>query len=161
MTQTIYARVPDQLKAAVDQHTAESGKTLANAVGDLLDRGLQAVADGRSIERLEARVGDLESEIDGHRERERTLSAAYEGLAQRTALTVGTCPACSSAVTGQNLLMEGRCPNCGANLSPLLGTAPTKGQKGALDDGDFKLLLGAVGLVLAVAIVSQTGAGGG
>jgi hypothetical protein len=160
MTQTIYARVPDELKAAVDQNAAESGRTLANAVSDLLDRGLQASADGRSVAALERKVGDLEGDLEAHREREQTLSAAYRGLAQRTALKVGSCPHCRSPVTGQNLLMDGSCPNCGSNLSPLLGTV-RKSQKGGLDDSDFKLLLGAVGLVLALALVSQTGAGGG
>lgn len=158
MSQTIYARIPDELKAAVDEHAGGSGKTLATAVGDLLDRGLQAVADQRSVEELERRTGALEAEVESFKERERTLSAAYDGLAQRTALMVGSCPACGQPVSGRNLLVEGRCPNCTANLSPLLGTA-AKDQKGGLDDGDFKLLLGAVGLVLAVALVSQGGGG--
>jgi hypothetical protein len=158
MSQTIYARIPDELKVAVDEHAAGNGKTLANAVGDLLDRGLQAVADQRSVEELERRTGALEAEVESFKERERTLSAAYDGLAQRTALTVGSCPACGQPVSGRNLLVEGRCPSCTANLSPLLGTV-AKDQNGGLDDGDFKLLLGAVGLVLAVALVSQSGGG--
>lgn len=159
MSQTIYARVSDQLKEAVDEHATKNGTTLANAVADLLDRGLQATADQRSIAALEEQVGSLQAEVDTFREREKTLSAAYRGLAQRTSLEVGKCPKCGSPITGHDLLVEGSCPNCGANLSPLFGTGP-KVQKGGLDEGDFRLLLGALGLVLAVALVTQQGGGG-
>jgi rubrerythrin len=159
VSQTIYARVSDELKAAVDEHASTNGKTLANAVADLLDRGLQATADEHSVAKLEQRVRSLQADIDAFQEREKTVSAAYQGLAQRTALTVGSCPNCGKPVSGRDLLVEGRCPTCSANLSPLLGTGPAL-KKGGLDEGDFKLLLGALGLVLAVALVAQQGGGG-
>jgi hypothetical protein len=158
MSQTIYARVPDQLKAAVDDHATRSGQTLASAVADLLDRGLQATADERSIGTLEDSVRSLQGEVETYKEREKAFSAAYQGLAQRTALSVGSCPNCGHDVSGRDLLVDGQCRNCGANLSPLLGTGP-KVEKGGLNEGDFKLLLGALGLALAVALVTQQGGG--
>jgi hypothetical protein len=160
MSQTIYARVSDQLKAAVDDHAVRNGQTLASSVADLLDRGLQATADEHSIETLEESIRSLQGEVNTYEEREKTLSAAYRGLAQRTTLSVGSCPSCGSEVSGRDLLVDGRCPNCNANLSPLFGTGPVV-EKGGLNEGDFKLLLGALGLVLAVALVTQSGGGGG
>jgi len=155
MSQTIYARVSDQLKAAVDEHATRSGQTLASAVADLLDRGLQATADERSIEALEENVRSLQAEVETYEEREKPLVA----FAQRTALKVGSCPSCGHDVSGRDLLVDGQCRNCGANLSPLLAPDP-KVDKGGLNEGDFKLLLGALGLALAVAFVTQQGGGG-
>jgi hypothetical protein len=155
MSQTIYARVSDQLKAAVDDHAARSGQTLAGAVADLLDCGLQATADEHSIKALKENVRTLKAEVETYEEREK----AWAAFAQRTALKVGSCPSCGHDVSGRDLLVDGLCRNCGANLSPLLGTGP-KVKKGGLNEGDFNLLLGALGLVLAVALVTQQGGGG-
>lgn len=155
MSQTIYARVPDQVKAAVDDHATRTGQTLASAVADLLDRGLQATGDERSIETLEETVRDLRAEVETYEEREKALSA----FAQRTTLKVGNCPQCGQAVSGRDLLIEGQCRNCGTSLSSLLAPG-AKVDKGGLNEGDFKLLLGALGLALAVALVTQQGGGG-
>jgi uncharacterized small protein (DUF1192 family) len=159
-TQTIYARVSDDLKLAVDGYASSGGMTLANAVAELLGRGLQAATDEQSVVELEQRVGALNAEVETLRGREQNLSSLYNALAQRTALAVGTCPECGGAITGRDLLVTGHCPNqgCGASLSALL--APARPSKGSLNDGDFKLLLGALGLLLAIAFVSQQGGGG-
>lgn len=162
MSQTIYARVPDHVKEATDAHAAASGTTLANAVADLLDRGLQAAADARSIDELEQRVVVLSSEVHRLRQRDQAMSAAYQALAQRTAQPVGRCPACGNTVTGHDLLITGGCPHpgCGASLAPLLETGTDeKPTKGSLDDGEFKLLLGALGVALGIAYLTQGGGG--
>jgi hypothetical protein len=43
-TETIYARVPVELKAAVDAYAQQHGKTMAGAVAELLRRGLELPA---------------------------------------------------------------------------------------------------------------------
>ena len=162
MSQTIYARVPDHIKEATDAHASASGTTLANAVADLLDRGLQATADARSIDDLEQTVAALSSEVERLRQRDQAMSSAYRALAQRTAQPVGKCPACGNAVTGHDLLIKGGCPHpgCGASLAPLLDTnTEQKPTKGSLDDGEFKLLLGALGVALGIAYLTQGGGG--
>jgi antitoxin component of RelBE/YafQ-DinJ toxin-antitoxin module len=162
MSQTIYARVPNQVKAAADSYASEKGMTLANAVAVLLDRGLRASADEASVVELESRVAELNSEVEVLRQRDRAASSAYRALAQRTAQPVGACPKCGSSISGHDLLVLGRCgnPSCGASLSPLLGTvSEPKTGKGGLDDGDLKLLLGALGVALGIAYVSQQGGG--
>jgi antitoxin component of RelBE/YafQ-DinJ toxin-antitoxin module len=163
VSQTIYARVPDQVKKAADGYASTNGLTLANAVAFLLDRGLQAVGDESSVAALERRVSEQDAELAVLRERDRTTSTAYRALAQRTTQPVGTCPQCGGSISGHDLLVAGRCanPDCGANLTPLLGAGAASGSiKGGLDDGDLKVLLGALGLLLGIALVSQQGGGG-
>lgn len=165
MSQTIYARVPDTIKDAADAHAAANGVTLASAVSELLDRGLQAVADERSIGELERSAAELMVEVEALRQRDHAVSSAYQALAQRVAQPVGACQRCGDPVTGHDLLVAGRCPkpDCAASLTELLSRPPAAGGgKGGLDDGEFKMLLGALGLALGIAYLSQhAGAAGG
>lgn len=48
-TETIYARVPVEVKQAVDAYAGEHGKKLAGAVADLLTKGLAAEANTAPI----------------------------------------------------------------------------------------------------------------
>lgn len=159
MSQTIYARVPDTIKEAADAYASARGVTLASAVAELLDRGLQAAADERSIGELERRTAELTAEVDALRQRDHAVSSAYQALAQRIAQPVGACPRCGDPVTGHDLLVVGRCPkpDCGSSLSELLNRPPSAvaAGKGGLDDGEFKMLLGALGLALGIAYLSQ------
>lgn len=163
MSQTIYARVPDTIKDAAEAHAATHGVTLASAVSELLDRGLQAVANERSIAELERRAADLTVEVETLRQRDQAVSSAYQALAQRIAQPVGACSRCGGPVTGHDLLVIGRCPNpeCSASLSELLSRPPgaVAESKGGLDDGEFKMLLGALGLALGIAYLSQHAGG--
>jgi hypothetical protein len=164
MSQTIYARVPDQIKDAADAYASTHGMSQAKAVADLLDRGLQAIADERSVASLEGKVSELTGEMEVLRQRDQAASSAYRALAQRIAQPVGACPQCGEAISGYDLLVSGQCSqaDCGAGLTSLLGSAaPGDSSKGNLNDGDFKVLLGALGLLLGIAYVSQQGGGGG
>jgi hypothetical protein len=164
MSQTIYARVPDHLKQAADDYATTQGKTLASTVAELLDRGLQAAGDASSVSELERQVAALTAEADQLRQRDQAVSTAYEALAQRTVQPIGACPSCGGGITGRDLLISGHCPNpaCGASLEVLLGNASNASAgKGGLNDGDFKMLLGALGLLLGIAFLLQQGAGGG
>ncbi len=163
MSQTIYARVPDHVKEATDAYATTSGLTLAGAVSELLDRGLQAVSDADSVAELRQTVSGLRMQVEALEEREHRAASANQGLAQRLARRVGNCPACGAEITGQDLLIAGHCPkpDCGENLAnlfaPVASTAVA--PKGALNDTDFKMLLGALGLALGIALLSQGGKG--
>ena len=162
MSETIYARVPDQVKAAAEDYAAANGLTLAAAVASLMDRGLQASADETSISKLQQQSAELQAEVKSLREREEAASSAAQALAQRIRQSVGSCPRCGAIISGHDLLVSGRCPNpeCGRSLTPLLGTAaPTKSSKGGLDNGDLNVLLGALGLALAIGYLSHQGGG--
>jgi RNA polymerase-binding transcription factor DksA len=150
------------VKGAADAYASEKGMTLANAVASLLDHGLRATADQASVVQLERQVADLTTEVEVLRQRDQAASSAYRALAQRITQPLGACPQCGTEISGHDLLVEGHCSNdeCKASLTPLLGTTPDKTAKGGLNEGDLKVLLGALGLVLGIAYISQQGGGG-
>lgn len=138
--------------------------TLANAVAELLDRGLQATADAGSVAELERQVSQMSSELQTLRQRDQATSSAYRALAQRTAQPIGICPSCGAPVSGRDLLVVGSCgqDGCGASLAPLLDYLSPNPELagGGLNDSEFKLLLGALGLALGIAFITQQAGGG-
>jgi hypothetical protein len=164
MTQVIYARVPEQLKEAADAYAAERGATLTSAVVDLLERGLSAVTDERSIAELQATVSQLDAARD---KAEGRLHAAVaelgtlRALSERTQQSIGICPnaRCLQPITGFDLLATAQCPHCGRRLTDLitLKTAPSIGQQraGGLNEKDAMLALGAVGAVVALLLLAS------
>src|SRR5680860_1060534 len=94
-TEVIYARVPTSLKEAADTYASQHGKTLTRAVVDLLDRGLNAVSDERSIEELTANLARMtaeKAEVDAQLQAARAQLATLETFAQRAGQKVGVCP---------------------------------------------------------------------
>jgi len=157
MSQVIYARVPDNLKAAADLYANEQGVTLTRAVTDLLERGLAAATDEPSVEELQqslaretAEKAQLHAELQGLRAEATALGA----LAQRVGQTVGTCPnpSCKAPITGTDLLAVGQCPKCGQKLSRLI--APSVSSS-TLDQPEFLMLLGALGAVVGIALLGS------
>lgn len=161
MSQVIYARVPTEVKIAADGYARAHDRSAAAAIADLIERGLAVTVAAQTQER---RVGELETGLEKARaelaeartliaqleERRRTLEAAYEALAGQLAKQVGSCPACHASVSGEDLIVTGRCPNaqCRKGLSSLF-PAQAKG----LDERELLLLIGAIGLVLGIAMV--------
>ena len=164
-SEVIYTRVPTAIKQAAEEYAAEHGLTLTNAVSELMDRGLQAMTDAPSVAQLQQRAEQLQRQLeaaklrtresemvaDALRERESALTSAYHALAERTSQAVGSCPHCHETVSGFDLLVTGRCPACSGGLVSLI-TAP-KESKGALDETEFKVLMGALGFALALALM--------
>jgi hypothetical protein len=154
-TEVIYARVPTALKEAADAYASQHGKTLTGAVADLLDRGLNAASDKRSIGQLEAslaRVSAEKAEAEAGLQAATTQLAALNALAQRASRKVGTCPNCGRQITGHDLLATGQCDSCHQTLSGLIvpeRTAPS------LDQRELLVLVGALGAVLAIAYIAS------
>jgi hypothetical protein len=134
-TTTIYARVPEELKSATDVYAAEHGMTLANAVTDLLGRGIEASVNEESVKALETRARD----------------AVYERLPQ----VLGTCK-CGRPLTGDDFLIKGICPDCKLGLSGALSGASRDGAK--VNRVDLTPFLAGVGIALAVILLAY-GAG--
>jgi phage tail sheath gpL-like len=154
-SEVIYARVPTALKEAADAYASQHGKTLTGAVADLLDRGLNAASDERSIGELEtnlARVSAEKAEAEAGLQAATTKLAALNALAQRANQKVGTCPHCGQEITGRDLLATGQCAACHQTLSDLIvpeRTAPS------LDQRELLVLVGALGAVLAIAYIAS------
>ena len=154
-SQVIYARVPSAINKATHAYATERGKTLTGAVADLLDRGLSAVSDERSVRELRASLASATEEkakVDADLQVARAQLAALVPLAQRAGRRLGSCPKCSKPITGHDLLSAGECPSCHETLSNLIvseQTAPT------VDQRELMILVGALGAVLAVAYLSS------
>lgn len=150
-TEVIYARVPKPLKDAADAYASQRGTTLTGAVVDLLERGLCAVSDERSVVKLEKNLAEVTAAKNAAEAQLLVAKAelgAVKAFAQRAAREVGTCPQCREPITGYDLLSVGRCAHCARPLSSLI--APTTASS-TLDQRELMLLVGALGLVLGIA----------
>jgi len=154
-TEVIYARIPAPLKEAADGYATQRGKTLTGAVADLLDRGLRAATDERSVRDLEANLARVTAEkavIEAELRAAETQLAALGALTERAKRPMGTCPNCSAQISGRDLLSAGQCPRCGQALAQLV-TPPPAGP--ALDQREVLMLMGALGAVLAIAYMAS------
>lgn len=153
MSQVIYARVPDSLKEAADLYASEQSVTLTAAVVDLLERGLVAATDERSIGDLERQLALTTAEKAQTQADLRVATnelTALRAFAQRATQTqVGKCPKCDQAISGYELLGTGQCGKCGQSLLDLL--APVRDT--SLDQREFGLLVGALGAALVGAVL--------
>ena len=145
-TSVLYVRVPSTLKDALDQVAEQQGVTLTNAVKTMLEEGLEAVSNQESIRSLETEISQL-------RAREAANRNAHDALGKQLKRHIGSCPSCKKAVTGGDLLVRGSCPNCTKGLTALL--MPKANRDGGLDGNEYLVLVGAVGLVLAAAMLSK------
>lgn len=157
MSQVIYARVPDQLKNAADVYADERGLTLTSAVVDLLQRGLAAVSDERSVMGLEARVAALtadKAQVEAQLLAARTELGTVQLLAQRASQVIGRCPnaTCGQPITGYDLFAIGQCGQCAEGLAGLM----TPGEQAStLNQREFMILVGAIGALVGVAILTS------
>lgn len=153
MSQVLYARVPDPLKTALDDYAEQQGVSLSSAVADLLQRGLAAAGEERSIASLEAKLAKASAEKTTLDAKLQIASGELTGLrsfANRAqATTVGSCPSCGGPITGLDLLGRGTCTSCERSLLDLV--APKTGPN--LDDRAFGAVVGALGVVLIAAIL--------
>jgi hypothetical protein len=160
VSQVIYARVPDSLKEAAETYSGDRGVTLTSAVVDLVERGLAAVTDEKSINDLEkkmARVTAEKAKVEAEHKTAQSELATLRAFATRASQKIGRCPnpTCGRDITGIDLLAVGQCRHCGQALSELLAPAT---QTSTLDQREFGFLVGALGAVLvAAAIVGTTG----
>jgi hypothetical protein len=154
MNDIIYARVPPELKRDVHQYAESSGVSLNSAVAELLELGLGAAASAERVEALEretmaggAALKELRLELAGEREQREAMAAAVNGLSHRLGQTIGVCPNCRGELSGQDLVVNGTCASCRHPLSSLLGEDRDK-----LRQTDYVVLIGAIGLLLALAL---------
>jgi hypothetical protein len=144
MTATIYARVTDELKEATDRYAEDHGMSLASAVSDLLARGLEAAGGEQSVRTLELRAQELQSELDRVRE-------ATGSVESRLKQVLGSCQ-CGQELTGRDLLLVGRCPNCSRGVGGLL--AGSAESEGSLNRSELAPFMAGIGVALALIVVA-------
>ena len=143
MSQTIYARVSDDTKLAVERYASEQSQSLASAVDDLLSRGLEAAAGAASVAELEVRAQELQLELSRVRDAAATMS-------ERLKQVLGSCQ-CGTALTGHDFLLTGRCPSCSRGVTGIL--AASDGGPGSVDRAEFGPFLAGIGVSLALIAV--------
>lgn len=154
-TEVIYARVPIALKEGCDAYASQRGSTLTGAVVDLLERGLSAVSDERSIAELEKNLAEVtaaKNVVEAALHAAETELVAVKAFVQRAGLEVGTCPNCRKSITGYDLLGAGACPRCSQALSSLIAPAAASPT---LDQRELMFLVGALGAVLGIAYLAS------
>lgn len=155
MSQVIYARVPDTVKDDVEDYADTQGVSLTSAVVDLIQRGLSAVAEQKSIANLESKLARTSAEKSAVESRLAVASnevAALRSFADRAVqTTVGKCPKCQQPISGFDLLGRSHCSQCGQSLLGLL--APKSNSQPALDERELGFVVGALGAALLGAVV--------
>ena len=155
MSAVVYARVPDSLKQTLEAHAQERGLSLTRAVVELVERGLEQTADQPSSSELEqtrAQLKQAELGLKAATQRERLTARTYRALAERARHQLGSCPGCRHPLTGTDLLVSGRCPNCDKALTTLLLPSPRSG----FDRDEYLALLGALGVLVGLATTTNT-----
>jgi hypothetical protein len=144
-TETIYARVPEPLKAGAKDYAEANGMTLTGAIADLLDRGLEAVENDDSIQRLQAQLQAKDSQL-------RDTETRLQGLQALSTTPLGVCAECKTVITAVDVLVHGKC----SKGHPLRAPAQSGEPQGAgLDNNQALILLGALGLLLGALALSN------
>jgi hypothetical protein len=143
-TETIYVRVPETTKRAARDYSEAKGTTLTSAIGDLLERGLEAVENDESIRRLQLLLQAKDIELQ-------QAESRIQGLRALSTTPLGACGTCQSVVTAEDVLVRGKCPR-GHTMRPP-GAADKQSPNG-LDDKQALVLIGAVGLLLGALALS-------
>lgn len=163
-TSVLYLRVPPELKDAAEAFAVERGMTLTSAAVSLIERGLEEDANTSSVAELQRRLATTRSKLAQAETRVRDLeerlaesAQTSRVVAEQTRQVVGACPKCRKRVTGVDLIVERRCPHCGEALTPLL-TPPQRGGATGLDQSEYLVLLGVLGVLVGLALVSGSGA---
>jgi len=145
-TTTIYARIPEELKGATDAYAADRGMTLANAVADLLGRGMEAAANEESVKVLEARAQELQRELD-------QVRPALDAVCERLPQVLGKCR-CGRELTGEDFLIKGVCPQCKSGLTGALAGSAENGT--SVNRNELTPFLAGVGIALAVIFIAYS-----
>jgi len=154
MSQVIYARVPEILKESAEEFASDQGLTLTSAIVNLMQTGLETVANDRSISKLESRLAQSENQraaIEAElRVAENELAGLRSFILRAKQIRVGKCPTspCHEEITGFDLL-SGQCHKCGGSLLDLL--APPSSS--SLEQREIGMLVGALGAILVGAVI--------
>ena len=147
-TETIYVRVPEEIKIAAKAYADGNGMTLTGGISDLLDRGLEAVENDVSVARLQTQLAEKDIQL-------RDTETRLQGLQALSTTPLGVCGTCKSVITAVDVLVRGQCAEGHALRAPDGSDRP---QGSGLTENQQLILIGAVGLVLgALALANSTG----
>ena len=144
-----------KLRDDAEEFGETRGLTLSSALAALVEQGLEAAANERSLRRLERLAQQQSQELAVLQERDRNWQAwAGSVQGQLRTLRVGQCPACRQIVTAFDQFLVQRCPwaNCRKPLQQVLPLGKSEDVAPALAG-----LVGALGGFLFGVAASQSG----
>lgn len=167
---TIYARIPDELKTALDDYQSQRKVKLTAAMVELMEIGLGAVTDKTTVAALTERLSAAEAAAAVAREmavqaenarqalesRMNSQADAFAAVGGALNQTIGKCPNpnCGKPISGRDLVVSHACGTCGGSLADLLDPAQTHGS--SINGTQYLLLIGALGLLVGMAVVAQS-----
>lgn len=164
---TLYLRIPTETKDAIEAHAHDQGYTLTTAAIELLQAGLQAEQDRRSVAAIGAELAELRQQnldVQEALQREqsarinaehqqRILAQASSAWSTRSQQIVGKCPRCKSPLRGHDVLVTGMCPKPGCGQG--VGTGLAEGP--GMEPKELLMVLGAAGLLLGLLVATSKG----
>ncbi len=165
---TVYARIPDELKSAIDTYAMGRHIKLTAAMVELMEIGLESVQNATTVAALEQRLSAAtEQAADAHALAEQAENAraalqdmlngqteAYALVGGRLSQPIGLCPTCKKPISGRDLVVSNACGNCTASLSALLDPK-TRAAGSTLNGTEYLLLIGAIGLLVGMAMAQS------
>jgi hypothetical protein len=164
---TLYAHIPDQLHSAIESYSKDRHVKLTAAAVELLEIGLDAVANATTNAALEERLAAAteqaaesralaEQAENARAALQATLNGqieAYALVGGRLSQPIGLCPSCKEPISGRDLVVSNACGKCTASLSALLD--PKTPANSTLNGTEYLLLIGALGLLVGMAMAQS------
>ncbi len=157
-TESLYFRGSPRLRDDVEKFGLARGLTLSSALAVLVERGLEAEVNEKSLRNLERQVQQLTNELAVLRERDRNWSAIFNSLqGQLRTVRVGKCPSCANDVTAYDYMLAHVCPwqECQNTLNQVMPASQEQFPPA------LAALVGALGGLLVGGLAGSSGAGGG
>lgn len=154
-SESLYFRASAKLREDAEEYALERGMTLSSALSFLVERGLEAAANERSVANLEQLIQQRNQDLAVMQERDRNWRAWANSIqGQLQTVRVGQCPSCKRVVTASDQFIMRRCPwsGCEDRLQQVL-PLPTAGEFPPAIAG----LVGALGGFLFGVAASQSG----
>jgi hypothetical protein len=144
----LYARVDEPTAEAMETFRREHSLTMSAAAGELIERGLQAVADEDSVRALQAELLAARKDLAASEEQlweARARAAALAGVEGQLRAVVAQCEKCQAPWTIRDIFFIRICPRCRAVIDPFRKESDTEGPARAA------ILGGIAGLVFGLA----------
>lgn len=162
-SESLYFRATGELREAVDDYSAGQGITLSAALGRLVDRGLEAVANEESVQRIQSELEQRRNELAGARLKLAQVEGQVKVLQERDAkwqlfhksieqqlrsAPGGPCKHCHQQMSAYDLVIAKKCGKCGKSMNELPQAPEVSG---------WVALIAGIGILLAVAASQKPG----
>jgi hypothetical protein len=162
-SESLYFRATNELRQAVDEYSAGQGITLSASLGRLVERGLEAVANEDSVQRIQTELEQRREELAAARltlaqaegqvrvlqERDMKWQVFHKSIEQQLkSAPGGKCKHCHQPMSAFDLVIAKTCAKCGKSVN----------EPAALPDASgWVALIAGIGILLAVSASQKPG----